>query len=238
MEEAGERREIAEPHERPAVGNSRISRQYRGCYEYDTAAGHRARTLLLHPLVLVTTPALQFGRQPPPSLAFLAASARMVVRDPRLTRARPLFSTRRSFVDAVLFVIPFVIPLPLFVARRHAPRCLTLSLSDRESRPIKPEGSFDARARARAIETTDAPIIARYERIRSPDDRCVSEKNARAEHECRGFVLTRFVAPSREDIVSRLCSLFAANCARCNSVVMDPIERKRLVLLLACAKFR
>lgn len=47
----------------------------------------------------------------------------VVVRDPRLTRARPLFSTRRSFVDAFLFVIPFVIPLPLlFVARRHVPR--------------------------------------------------------------------------------------------------------------------
>lgn len=27
----------------PAAGNSRISRQYRGRYEYDTAAGHRAR---------------------------------------------------------------------------------------------------------------------------------------------------------------------------------------------------
>jgi len=47
---------------------------------------------------------------------------RMVVRDPRLTRARPLFSTRWSFVDAFLFVIPFVIPLPLFVAYRRVPR--------------------------------------------------------------------------------------------------------------------
>lgn len=105
--------------------------------------------------------AVRPSTSPPPLSRLPRCLSRVVVRDPRLTRARPLFSTRRSFVDAVLFVIPFVIPLPLFVARRHAPRCLTLSLSNRESRPIKPGGSFEARARARAIETTDAPITAR-----------------------------------------------------------------------------
>lgn len=113
------------------------------------------------PLVLATTPRCRPAVNQPPLSRLPRCLSRVVVRDPRLTRARPLFSTRRSFVDAVLFVIPFVIPLPLFVARRHAPRCLTLSLSNRESRPIKPGGSFDARARARAIETTYAPITAR-----------------------------------------------------------------------------
>lgn len=43
----------------PAAGNSRISRQYRGRYEYDTAAGHRARI----PLSLCN-PLVPPGRQP------------------------------------------------------------------------------------------------------------------------------------------------------------------------------
>lgn len=131
---------------RPAAGNSRISRQYRSRYEYDTAAGHRARSpqhpSRCNPRAVrpsTTLGALPSSRRPPP------IHVGAVVRDPRLTRARPLFSTRWSFVDAFLFVIPFVIPLPLFVAHRRA--LLTLSLSDRESRPIKPAGgSFDARA--------------------------------------------------------------------------------------------
>lgn len=79
---------------------------------------HAARnTLRSNPRVPVwpsTTLALPFSAALQPR--------RVVVRDPRLTRARPLFSTRWSFVDAFLFVIPFVIPLPLFVAHRRAPR--------------------------------------------------------------------------------------------------------------------
>lgn len=109
---------------RPAAGNSRISRQYRGRYEYDTAAGHRARSpqhpSRCNPRAVrpsTTLGALPSPRRPPPTRHVGA-----VVRDPRLTRARPLFSTRWSFVDAFLFVIPFVIPLPLFVAHRRAPR--------------------------------------------------------------------------------------------------------------------
>lgn len=95
---------------------------------------------------LVRRPAVNRPCRP---LALLSSSPTrlvgVVIRDPRLTRARPLFSTRWSFVDAFLFVIPFVIPLPLFVAHRRA--LLTLSLSDRESRPIKPAGgSFNAHA--------------------------------------------------------------------------------------------
>lgn len=107
---------------RPAAGNSRISRQYRGGrYEYDTAAGHRAyaRTHTSPPR------AHTFSRRQPthPSAQPRSLSTPVGWRDPRLTRARPLFSTRRSFVDAVLFVIPFVIPLPLFVGGRRRRRC-------------------------------------------------------------------------------------------------------------------
>jgi len=93
---------------------------------------HAARnTPRSNPRVPSTTLAL------PSSVALQPRRVGGCTRDPRLTRARPLFSTRWSFVDAFLFVIPFVIPLPLFVAH-HA--LLTLSLSDHESRPIKPAG--------------------------------------------------------------------------------------------------
>lgn len=110
---------------------------------------YRCRSSRTQPATpLAATLVVPSGRQPPlpsPDPLRPPPPHRVVIRDPRLTRARPLFSTRWSFVDAFLFVIPFVIPLPLFVARRRA--LLTLSLSDRESWPIKPAGgSFNARA--------------------------------------------------------------------------------------------
>lgn len=154
-------------------------------HEYDTAAGHRARSARYTPRC---NPRVPFGRQPPLLLPpSRGPPRRAAVRDPRLTRARPLFSTRWSFVDAFLFVIPFVIPLPLFVAHRRA--LLTLSLSDRESRPIKPAGgrrSFNARGKVEMTpETIDA---ARNMRAFTSDPACVSPAgNGRCNSkECHG----------------------------------------------------
>jgi len=149
---------------------------------------YRCRSSRTQPATpLAATLVVPSGRQPPllsPDPLCSPPPHRVVVRDPRLTRARPLFSTRWSFVDAFLFVIPFVIPLPLFVARCRA--LLTLSLSDRESWPIKPAGDRSTRAReSRDDDRNDGHgnvTCARYKWARlSPMDR-ISRKNVRSPH--------------------------------------------------------
>lgn len=197
-----------------AAGNSRISRQYRDRYEYDTAAGHRTR------ITLVQLPAVNHL---PPSLSCSSLVVGWLYAT-RAWRALVLFSACAGPLltrSCLSFRLSFHCRCCLSPAAT-----LTLSLSDRESRPIK-RGEIGSRARDRGCGRANNG--ARYGRIRAllhtADRRYMFGKNVqyiyvyiymyvargRKTYGCRRLVLTRLVAQPKMDIACRSRSQFAAN---------------------------